>query len=357
MAQPATESKRFPYLDFLRILAAFLVIVNHTNSLVFEKLAPADATWWLSITWYYISKIAVPLFIMVSGACLLPKQDTFRRAFGRFLRVLAVLVLFSYAYYLVGLWQTYWTWQKAFDIPAFLLSIWGQRITDSFWYLYFYLGLMVMLPILQRLASAMHKRDFVYLMAISFGVFGLWPLVVHYVPAAALPQYFDLPVFAVSIGLFFAGHYLNAFAGRSSKALCGLLAIAAVAASVWLTYVEFGRVGAGEKYWFMDDRTAPSIFVILCAMATMLLFREVFARNGSHSAVSARRWAVAGGCSFAIYLLQDLVIAQTRYRFFVPVSGVINPFLAALVWEIGVFAVTFAVAWLLKHIPLVRKLL
>lgn len=357
MSIASSEPKRYVYLDFLRILAAFLVIVNHTNSLVFEKLTPADPTWWFSIVWYYLSKIAVPLFIMVSGACLLPRQDTYKRAFGRFFRVLAVLVLFSYAYYLVNLWETFWTWQKAFDIPGFLISIWGERITDSFWYLYFYLGLMVMLPILQRLTSAMKKRDLVYLMTISFSVFALWPLLTHYMPALAFPKYFDVPVFAVSIGLFFAGYYVHAFVGHASRTLCLLVIAATVAAAVWLTYLEVGHVAAGEKYWFMDERTAPSIFVILCSIATVLLFREAFDSGEARSEVSVHRWAMVGGCSFGIYLLQDLVIAETRYRFFTPMSGTINPFLAVLIWEIGVFCIAFAIAWILKHIPLVRKLL
>ena len=356
MTQTSAKQQRFVYLDFIRILAAFLVIVNHTNSLVFEKLAPSDPTWWLSVTWYYLSKIAVPLFIMVSGACLLPRQDTYKKAFGRFLRVLIVLVLFSYAYYLVGVWETYWTWQKALDFPAFFASIWAKEITDSFWYLYFYLGLMVMLPILQRMASAMQKRDVQYLLTLSIGLFALWPLVTHYLPAFAFPKYFDVPMFALSIGLFFAGYYIHTYTARSSQALNVLMMLLTVAASVWLTYLEYHRVAPGAKYWFMDERTAPSLFVIVCAMATMRLIREGFASRENPGEGYVKRWAAVGGCAFGIYLLQDLVIAETRYRFFVPVSNAINPLLAALIWEIGVFIIAFAIAWVLKHIPLMRKL-
>ena len=357
MTQTLQGRKHYAYLDFLRILAAFLVIVNHTNSLVFEKLTPANLTWWFSITWYYLSKIAVPLFVMVSGACLLSRQDTYAHAFGRLIRVLLVLILFSYVYRLADLWQTGWSWPKALDIPGFLLSIWQKRITDSFWYLYFYLGLMVMLPILQRLASAMKKQDLRYFMLISFGIFAAWPLAVHYVPDMALPQYFDVPLFSVFVGLFFAGHYIHSYAARASRSLCALAAAAMIAVSVWLTRLEYGHAAAGAKYWFMDERTAPSLMVILCAMAVMLLFRESFTRRENASEGAGRRWAMAGGCAFGIYLLQDLIIAQTRYRFFVPMSGVINPLAAALIWEVGVFLIAFAVAWLCKHIPLLNKLL
>ncbi len=354
---PAREPRpRYAYLDFLRVLAAFLVIVNHTNSYVFKALTPADATWWLSIAWYYLSKIAVPLFVMVSGACLLPVRDTYRRAFGRFLRVLIALILFSYVYYLADLGQTGWSWQKALDIPAFLGSIWAVRIADSFWYLYFYLGLMVMLPFLQRLAGALKKRDIECFIAVSFAVFSLWPLVTHYAPALALPEYFNVPLFGVFLGLFFAGYYLHAYADKINRTVCWLVVVGSLAASVWLTQVEYGRVAAGEKYWFMDDRTAPSIFTVLCALSVTALVKRAFAVRSPLGANAARRWAVLGGCTFGIYLIQELVIVQTRYRVFAPLSAAVNPLLAALIWEVGVFAVTLCVAWLMKKIPLLNKL-
>ena len=357
MSHSLGAQKRHVYLDFLRILAVFLVIVNHTNSLVFKALTPANTTWWLSIAWYYLSKIAVPLFVMVSGACLLPKRDTYRQAFGRFMRVLLVLILFSYLYYLVDMLVNGWSWQQAGDIPQFLLSIWRGRITDSFWYLYFYLGLMIMLPLLQRLASAMQKQDLRYLMAITFGIGALWPLLTHYLPALALPEYVQIPMLSVLLGLFFAGHYVHTHTGRISKALCLLVMLLALAASVWLTYLEAGRVLAGGKYWFMDDRTQPSVFIIVSAIAAMLWAKSSFTTREPHTETSIRRWSTVGGCAFTIYLLQDMLITQSRYRFFVPMRSVINPFAAVLLWEASIFAVAFGIAWLLKKVPLLQKLI
>ena len=58
--------KRELWLDVLRILAAFLVIVNHTNSNIFIHSTPQHGEWWASISWYTISKIAVPLFVMLT---------------------------------------------------------------------------------------------------------------------------------------------------------------------------------------------------------------------------------------------------------------------------------------------------
>ena len=357
MNAPLTTRKRYAYLDFLRILAAFLVIVNHTNSIVFRSLTPSNTTWWISVAWYYVSKIAVPLFVMVSGACLLSRQDSYKKAAGRFLRILIALVLFSYGYYLVHLWETYWTWEKALDIPGFLASIWQHRITDSYWYLYFYLGLMVMLPFLQKLASAMKKRDLEVFLAISLTVFGIWPLVTHYVPALAFPEFFALPLFGIYIGLFFAGHYLHAYAGRLNRKFCAAQFLLSVAGAVLLTRLEYARVAVGDTYLFMDSRTDPSLPIVLSAIAVMALARGGFEARGPLRGKASDRWAALGSCAFGIYLLQELVITETRHRVFDPLCSLMNPLLAALIWEAGVFLFTLAVAWGLKRIPLLKKLL
>ena len=182
-AATAGTARREGWLDALRVLAAFGVIVNHTNSKVFQALTPQDAQWWLSVGWYYVSKMAVPLFVMVSGACLLPRRDSPRKVLGRMARILAALLLFSYAYYLYDAWVYWGLWPRMADLGTFLSLVWTQQITDSFWYLTFYLGLMVMLPFLQRLASALSGRGIAALAGICLLWDGLWPLAAHYVPA------------------------------------------------------------------------------------------------------------------------------------------------------------------------------
>ena len=102
------------------------MIVNHTNSKVFQALTPQDAQWWLSVGWYYVSKMAVPLFVMVSGACLLPRRDSPRRVLGRMARILGALLLFSYAYYLYDAWVYWGLWPRMADLGTFLRLVWTQ---------------------------------------------------------------------------------------------------------------------------------------------------------------------------------------------------------------------------------------
>ena len=350
----ADGAKRFAYMDFLRIAAVFLVIVNHTNSDVFQATEPSDAIWWISILWYYLSKIGVPLFVMVSGACLLPKVDSYQKAAQRFFRIGVVLVLFSYLYFLLGVVQNYGGVKDALNLLGFLKIVWHGPITDSFWYLYFYLGLMLMLPWLQRLAKAMQKRDLLYLILLSFGLSALLPLIAHYVPALAPSGYFSVPLLSVYLGVFFAGHYAHAYIDKINKALCVAVIAACLAASALLTYGEYLAVGAGGQYWFMDERTAPSIFVILCAMAVLLMFKSVLRAPAKQT---KSRLQTLGGCAFGIYLLQDIFIGQTRYWLFAPLAQQIPPMIAVLLWEIGVFLVALLLVLLVRKIPGVKTLI
>lgn len=68
-ARRNTETRKV-YIEFLRIAAAFLVIVNHTNSRIFLRLSPSP-TWLCSLTYFFVCKTAVPLFLFIMGALLL----------------------------------------------------------------------------------------------------------------------------------------------------------------------------------------------------------------------------------------------------------------------------------------------
>lgn len=349
----AGSSRRESWLDALRIVSAFLVIVNHTNSGVFQSLTPESPSWWLSVLWYYVSKLAVPLFVLISGACLLPRQDSPRTLLRRILRVAGALVIFSYGYYLYDAWVYWGLWPRMADLGTFFSLVWRQEITDSFWYLFFYLGLLVMLPFLQRLAAALSGRGVAALMGACLLWDGLWPLASHYVPAIAPPAYLEAPMLTVYVGLFFGGYWLRRFARPTRPRLFGAgVALAlSLLLSVLLTSLEYARVAPGEKYWFMDDRLHPSLLTAVGALSAAAL-AQAACRCGRGGTVLAE----LGGCAFGIYLVQDWLIAQTRERLYLPLCGAMAPLPAALVWEMAVFSLALAAAWLMRRVPGLKKI-
>lgn len=347
--------KREIWLDVLRILAAFLVIVNHTNSDVFQSVTPDHGTWWFSIAWYALCKVAVPVFVMVSGAVLLGREDSYRKCLARFLRIVGALLVFSYLYFVHDAWVHYGLWPRILQLDVFVHKVWTMKIADSFWYLYFYAGLMLALPLLQRLSCAMSDRDAWYLIGLSIGLGAGWPLLAHYVPQLALPEYFFVPVVSTMVGLLFAGWQLS----RRPKPLhtmpCLLGLLASALLSVVLLHNEYVRMEGNGKYWaFMDDRLQSSLLVVTAAISFFQLIRCLFDRPMSSRA--QHLWMELGGCAFGVYLVQQWIIEQTEFRLFIPLCNVLPAFPALLLWEFIVFGIAVAAAMVMKRIPGLRKI-
>ena len=346
--------KRVVWMDVMRLVCAFLVIVNHTNSPIYKMTTPANGSWWLSILWYYISKIAVPIFVMISGACLLPRQDSYRKHGARILRMLIVLLVFSYGFFIYDAWVLYGIWPRMTDMSAFFSMMWTATCGDAFWYLYFYIALIAMLPLFQRMTASMTKADHLYLMGMCYVFGALWPLVTHYAPELEITRYFDVPLFSIYVGLFFAGHFIHQSKPTTRKHM--LWASAALAASLALSVVltrleySFGT----EKYWFMDDRMYPSATTTVSAVSAVILARGLLRRDWSPRGQKAL--SVLAGCSFGIYLLEEVVIYLTRGPIYVPLCNYMPAIFAVLIWEIAVFLISLVLTLVLKRIPLIRKL-
>ena len=348
----SSEKKRELWLDALRILSAFLVIVNHTNSDVFQSANPTQPVWWASIVWYVLCKAAVPVFVMISGACLLGRQDSLRKCFARFGRIVGALLLFSYLYFLHDAWVNYGLWPRMFQLDVFFHKVWTMQIADSFWYLYFYAGLMLALPFLQRMVLALKQRELAWLsgLCILFGM--IWPMLSVLFPALALPKYLDLSLFSGMTGLLLLGWQIRRLPAHSHTRMAAILFVLSVLASVLCLRLQYQ---ADEKYWvFMDSRLQPSPFVAASAVSLMILFRSWFSRP--LSARSQRVWMELGGCAFGVYLLQQWVIAQTEFRLFAPLCQALPVFPALLVWELAVFLLCLMAALVMRRIPLLKKL-
>ena len=92
------------HLELIRLAAIFLVIWNHTRANGFGLYLTSDGV--PLVVGYFLSvycKIAVPLFLMVSGALLIPKKEGIKELFKkRILRIVLVIVVFTWSPSLLG---------------------------------------------------------------------------------------------------------------------------------------------------------------------------------------------------------------------------------------------------------------
>ena len=97
---------RLVHPDILRILAIYLVAFNHTGDRGYMLFADSagSALYFPYMAFSVLCKIAVPIFFMISGALLLPKEESFKQLFQkRVLRMAVVLILVSIPYYYIFL--------------------------------------------------------------------------------------------------------------------------------------------------------------------------------------------------------------------------------------------------------------
>ena len=350
------SQKRDFTLDGIRAVAAFLVIVNHTNSRIFQSLTPASGSWWLSLLWYYISKVDVPLFVMVSGACLLGRVDPLQKHLRRLGRVAAVYI---------GMGLLYLIWYDIMYCDPLKINLaWGLGLfsrllttlpTDSFWYLLFYAGLLLMLPFLQRLDGTLSGRGRCWLMGLCFGLDGGLRLLFHYLPMPAVENWLQFPLYGGYLGLFFAGRHLVISREKHKKetVLPAALLVISLCLCMLLTHLEYRRVPAGEKYWFMDDRLHPALLVCCASVCVFMLLQQLFSHFASPK--SLRLLQEMGGCAFGCYLIQDLVIALTSWSVYMRLCTPFPAMVAVLIWEALIYLLAMGCGWVWHHLPGVRR--
>ena len=161
-----SRDEREFYIEVLRIIAVIFVIFNHTDGyFLYYSNTENPLTWWFSFVGSALCRINVPLFIMITGALLLKKEESIGDLFRkRVSRISAVLIIFSLFYYTVNSIRNSDT---DFSLGDFFKGLVNGSIQESFWYLYLYLGLLLLMPLLRKLALSCKNSELRYLLLLQ----------------------------------------------------------------------------------------------------------------------------------------------------------------------------------------------
>lgn len=341
------KKEKIAYLEMLRVIAFFCVIVNHTvNGEIFWQNM-GGTKWFVLVTMFLFSEIAVPLFIMISGALLLRRVDDYQKSFARAARVALDILLFSLVYYIRNCYVN----QTEFHLGEFFSRILREEITPSYWYLYMYLGLLLMLPLLQRMAAKMEKREYQYLMLITVVFLGMLPVVRHYVTWMQVNSHFTNMFLPVFVGVLFCGYYLVNYVEvkHGYAAFSVLVLVLSTGFQVGATYLE-----AQSESWYLYLAESDYFPNIISAAAVFYLARwlQTVVKAGWFWKVMA----LLGSATFGAYLLSDLFLGPYRVIFDSLIDRT-NVVAAVIGYEVAIFVSTMLLSMLLKQVPYLKKLL
>lgn len=330
---------RIAWLDTLRVLCCYLVIVNHSYDAI-GIAAVSRPVRLISFMILYSVKIAVPIFLMISGWTLLNKSDSIRKTLSRFLRIVVIYILFSAVYEINS--------SGTFRPSYFFHTVYTIPITNAYWYLITYAGLLLMMPFLQKMAKAMRREDFLFYFAISFIFIAFYPMLEKYTDLSMYSDHFRLPLFGTHICYVLLGYYFMHHNKRRFPAVL-LVCVPILCAALCTALTEFSFITSqGKTYLFMDNiALLPTVLSSICVFT---LFSRL-----NVSGHAARIIAHLGRLSFGVYLLSDLALSRLM-PVFDALMNVMHPLAAVTLYQLLTFAVSLAAAQLLTKIPLIGKL-
>ena len=351
------EQGRRLHLELLRMIAIYLVVLNHTgyNGYLYAMQVPDRPVFWPLLAVSVLVKTAVPLFFMVSGALLLRKEESLGTLLKkRVLRYGLVLLLFSLLSYLYGIRDRL----ESFSLYYFLTQLYSYRLADSYWFLYQYLAYLLVLPFLRALVRAMGDRDYRYLVGlwVALGVTELLAFFLLKTPAWR-SETFVLFVSEYTVFFPLLGYYLEQRVPperytrrRVLWALAAALAAVALSCAAvrsYCTRFDDWTISGAETY--LGSLTCvPALSVYFCVRALFLRHQP--------GPLCRRVLCFFGSCSFGVYLLQHIWLEQTA-PLRRSLASLLGTFAGTLVWVLCICVLGSGVAWLLRQLPGLKKLL
>lgn len=337
------SGKRTTYLDAIRILAELFVIFNHVAGRDMRLFSGVSGA--VALFLFYISKSAIPLFLMVSGAVLLSREEPYARTLRRAGRIVLLLALVTLLHYGADCLTN----RTPFLLSEYIDSLYHGKASDSLWYLYAYLGWLIMLPILQRLTPALGRRDYRYFAFWTLLITGGMPILRFFFPPLTTNGWFALPLFAGIIGLPVMGLYINGEAGVSGRRtlLYVLLPVCVTAACAAYTTYDNAAFPMFDSAFLL-----PSM---LCALSIFYLMKrlDTRVRLSDRTRDSISQVAKLVLCA---YLLSDFAIERLQFirEALVPTFRTNG---AGLIYTLLVFIVCMLLSAGLTRIPILRKIL
>ncbi len=343
-------------VDLIRTIAIVAVILLHAtrDATSFQPEAPFEVWRWVIVDIYQsISRVGVPLFVMLSGALLLrpSKNEPLSLFFKkRWARIGLPFLFWSVAYFA---WRVFAN-SEEFTLGSFMQSVLADPYPYfHFWYLYMLVGLYLLTPILRIVVIHIDRKTFKYFIVVWL----LGPLLVSFLSFFGYSLDSNLLTIPWWAGYYMLGIYLLKVRMRRST-LLSLLLLGLTLTAVG-TYFMAATVG-GQLTYFFHDYFSPTM--ILASVALFLLLNEHQApSNPTEASPPKNSWLLRkiSENTLPIFLLHVMIIESLQRGYFGLTinSNTINSIIGVPLITVLTLFICLAVIIPLKKIPILRRLI
>ena len=342
--------------DVIRVVAIIGVVVIHITGAVYTR--PdffGGITWWITIILDSLSRISIPLFIMLSGYLLLRKNESLEKSIKRIFSRLAIPFIF---------WLLFYLWYGN-GIPNFIRvngSIFQKIFQGNVYHLYFLVilfGLYFFAPLFASYIRAASSASQHFLMKFLL-VLGVAYIALQFIFRSCSSD----TLFTMWIpyaGLFVAGYVLGEKSAKFHKNKLMLGYIAAFIATLSLNYLTYYLL-MNHNHLLASPRCLSNytdhyvsinvVFMSLCAFLLLLHFQYERLKKYPLAVKIVQSIAKA---SFGIYLIHPVVARFLEMLFHLAVDFSPLPIFIILILRLClVFIISFVVVAIARKVPVVK---
>lgn len=344
-------------LDYLRLISAFLVVLVHSNVIPFKIVknmaeATGDKDWVYYVMTCYrsVAEVAVPIFILISGAFILAASSTkdyktfYKKTWSK---LVLPTIIFSVIYFVYNTANDYFTNQYGLGtgVGAMLgyCKIMGKawlvgKPAEHLWYMYMLIGLYIIAPFIVQIKENIGNKTFTKMAWIVWA----WGTVSLLLNTGEI-YFWSLSFCSCMLGSFMLGFVAHEWAKtKSGNAEFVKLLLVAVAISTLTCVIQI----LSDTYTWLDFLGGNSQYnplIVLAAFFYVASFTVVrFKKNCTY----------LSKLTYWLYLVHGLVIA-----IFIKLSGALFGIdirglnsLQSLLFAISIAVSGYVVSLLISHL-------
>ncbi len=353
--QKPTQKIRTVYLDYLRVLATFAVIVIHVCADLWTEGSVLSLAWNTLTVYECLVRWCVPIFVMISGVLFLnPSKETNLKLlfFKNILRLVIAYTFWSFAHALI---------ENRHEIN--ILKILSQTVggVNHLWFVPMIIGVYLVVPFLKGLIKDTQLTKLFLTLFFLFTVLIPQIIVIIYdclninlLVLLADPFRSFLKNMNFFLPLGYVGYFVLGFTvnriNLSKKQrimiyVCGLIGFVST-----FVFTIFASVRLSKPATFFFDYL--TVNVMLESISVFVFFKYLFQKIKISNKVNAFV-AKLSKYSFGIYLCHMLVLKVAEKIGLTAVS--FNTIFAVPVTALFVFVVSCIISAIIHKIPVLKK--
>ena len=166
-----SEVKNIQYFDTLRALATLAVITIHVNTPVMNMNFGKNMEFWtIGLIINNLIRFVIPIFLVISGATLLTKNESYLIFYKKRFTKVFVPFLFWLPAYWVFRWLMLRAWERPHDFDA--VKIWAfklfsrELVSVHLWFVFMILLLYLFIPFIARILRRTNRKSIVVFVAL-----------------------------------------------------------------------------------------------------------------------------------------------------------------------------------------------